>query len=295
MTGRTVERDTGATRRRGKHLAPAFPPAFASPHGADRILALQRSAGNRATARLLQRFPDTRDIDSFWSELVRQVEAENRKVGDLDCRAAANRVAGIGQAKAKHRGINARRSPLTGALYRISTDDLDATPAEAKDAYGRGWTVRDRVVSAFGRDYMKVHRGGAGGTTPTVEFYPLLPGMMIYSAESVGWKDKKKGTYRWYLRHAAIYAGNGWVRENFGAQRRNIRQGDPAEDRNLGAWGADDDPKFLTTLAIYDPFYPYRSDAEEAWLARGPMTGLAAAFDAAKQWLSDLAAAATAP
>jgi hypothetical protein len=262
----------------------ARPPPSPEPARPDVLRSLQRTAGNRATARLLQRFPEAKDIDSFWSDLVREVEAENRKVKDLDCRAASDRVAVIGNSRAKRRKITPTRTALTGPLYRISNDDLDATPTEAKEAHGRGWKVRDRVVSSFGRDYMKVHRGGADGATPTIEFYPLLPGMMIYSAEDVGWKDKKQGTYRWYLRHAAVYRSEGWIRENFGAQRRNIKQGHPQEDRSLGAYGSDDNPSFLTTLAIYDPFYAYRSKEEADWLSRAPMHAPAAIWEAAKQW-----------
>jgi hypothetical protein len=259
--------------------------AAASPAAARHpALVLQRAAGNRATARLLQRFPDASDINSFWSELSDQVEAEGREVGDLDCRAAANRVAAIGRSRAKDRGIKPIRSALKGPLYRISKDDLDATPTEVKEAHDRGWSVRDRVVSLLGRDYMKVHSGGAGGATPTVKLYPLLPGMMIYSAEDGGWKDKKNGTYRWYLRHAAIYRSNGWVRENFGAQLRNIKEGHPDEDREAGAWGEDANPKFLTTLAVYDPFYAYRSKEEADWLGRGPVNAPWATWDKRLRW-----------
>jgi hypothetical protein len=248
------------------------------------VLALQRSAGNSATARLLQRFPDRADIDKFWGELQSEVAAEGGEVHDLDCRAASNRVAAIGQKKAKQRGIKTLRSALPGPLHRISRDDLDADPTEVKEAYGRGWKVRDRVVSAFGRDYMKVHSGGADGATPKTQFYPLLPGMMIYSSEDAGWKDKRKGTYRWYLRHAAIYAGGGWVRENFGAQRRNIMQGHRSEDARWGAYDPDAKPKFLTTLAIYDPFHSFRSREEQAWLDKGAMSGTKAAVSAATSW-----------
>lgn len=214
---------------------------------------------------------------------------------DVDCREAADRVAGIGRSEASRRGIKANREPLKGRpLYRISKDDEKAEPWEAKEAHGRSWRVRDRVVSAFGRDYMKVWSGGAEGATPTVKFYPLLPGMMIYTAENAGYADKKSNTYNWYRRHAAVYKGDGWVRENFGDQLRNIKQGHEEEDA-WGAWRQPEDPKkrkktdpkFFTTLAIYDPFYSYRSKAEEAWLGRGPMTGRSAAWDAAKQWLSE--------
>jgi hypothetical protein len=260
-----------------------------------RLLALQRSAGNRATARLLQRFPDAADIDTFWSELVGEVEREGRVVKDLDCRAAANRVAAIGQSKARKRKIKPNQSPLTGPLYRIASDDLDATPTEVKEAYGRGWRVRDRVVSFSGREYMRVHSGGADGAEPTVRFFPLLPGMMIYSAEDAGWKDKGQGTYRWYLRHAAIYKGDGWIRENFGAQLRNIKQGHRSEDRTLGAYGADSHPKFLTTLAIYDPFHAYRSKADKAWLDRGAMTTGEVIMHGAAEWLSGATAPVPSP
>jgi hypothetical protein len=248
-------------------------------------LRLQRTAGNRATARLLQRFPDAADIDMFWSELADQVEAEGLDLEEVDCRAASNRMVGIGRAKAKRRKLKALREQLGGPLYRISSDDRAATPDEAKNALGRGWSVRDRVVSFGGREYLKVHSGGADDAAPTVRFYPLLPGMMIYSAESVGWQSKTKGTYRWYLRHAAIYRGGGWIRENFGAQRRNIMQGHKSEDRNLGAYGSDSDPKFLTTLAIYDPFYAFRSKEEAASLDRGPRTGLGARLERVGDWL----------
>jgi len=248
------------------------------------LLALQGAAGNAAVSRLLQRFPEAADIDNFWSNLKDRVAAECGDVHGLDCREASNRLASIGQSKAKQRGIKANRNALSGPLYRISDDDLNATATEVKEAYGRAWRVRDRVVSAFGRDFMKVFSGGAEGAQPTVHFYPLLPGMMIYSAEDAGWKDKGKGTYRWYLRHAAVYAGGGWVRENFGAQRRNIKQGDPDEDKRGGAYGLSDKPKFLTTLAIYDPFHAYRSKEEEAWVSKGPLSGLQAAVGAAASW-----------
>jgi hypothetical protein len=258
-----------------------------------RVLALQRSAGNRATARLLQRFPDAGEIDSFWSQLVREVEAKNLKLGEIDCREAADWLARIGREKAKERGIKPLRSPRQDALFRISKHDERAEPLEAKEAHGRAWRVRDRVVSAFGHDYMKVWTGGAEGSTPTPRFYPLLPGMMIYTAENAGYTSKKLNTYHWYRRHAAVYRGDGWVRENFGDQLRNIMQGHAEEDLD-GAWRlprdprkrTSEDPKFLTTLAIYDPFYAYRSKDEEAWLRGGARTGRGAAWDAAKQWLS---------
>lgn len=281
MSSRAGDRDTATAKQEASRGETGRPRSDYSS-----LLALQRSVGNAAVARLLQRFPDAGDIDTFWATLVKQVKKEKKLMEKVDCREAADRLAGIGRSVAKRRGIKANRQPLnSNLLYRISEADEDAEPWEATEAHGRGWRVRDRVVSAFGRDYMKVFSGGAGGTQPRVHFYPLLPGMMIYSAEDIGWKDKSKGTYRWYLRHAAVYAGGGWVRENFGAQRRNIKQGDPKEDTRLGAYDPSDKPKFLTTLAIYDSFYPYRSKEEEAWLSKGPMSGLQAAVGAAASWL----------
>ena len=279
MSNRAGDRDTPAAKHKeSRGITGDARSQYSS------LLALQRAAGNTAVSRALQRFPETADIETFWGNLKDRVAAEGGDVHELDCRAASNRLAAIGQSKAKQRRIKPNRSPLSGALYRISGDDLNATAAEVQEAYGRAWRVRDRVVSAFGRDYMKVFSGGASGAQPAVHFYPLLPGTMIYSAEDAGWKDKSKGTYRWYLRHAAVYAGSGWVRENFGAQRRNIKQGDPEEDTRGGAYDLSDEPKFLTTLSIYDPFHAYRSKEEEAWLSKGPMSGLQAAFGAAASW-----------
>lgn len=157
---------TAETQTRGRHPGGAASAATTAANACSRvapvtphpILGLQRAAGNRATAGLLQRFPDATDIDSFWSQLADQVAAENRMMEDIDCRAASNRLAGIGRSKAKQRRIKANRSPLKGPLYRISSADLDATPMEATEAHGRGWRVRDRVVSFSGRDYIAKQR-----------------------------------------------------------------------------------------------------------------------------------------
>ena len=291
MSSRAIEREAAAKGQQARSPEPVTREAVTTASPTEHVLTLQRSAGNRATARLLQRFPEEADIDSFWSALDNP--------GALDCREATNRLAGIGRSQAKRRGIKANREPLKDALYRISKDDYDAEPWEAKEAHNRGWRVRDRVVSAFGRDYMKVWSGGAEGATPTVKFYPLLPGMMIYTAENAGYTSKKKNTYHWYRRHAAAYKGDGEVRENFGDQTRNIKEGHRNKDTGRideDEWGAWDiprdprrrkpeDPKFFTTLAIYDPFYAYRSKAEVAWFGHAPMSAPWAAWDAATRWL----------
>jgi len=233
----------------------------ASPAGADLVLFLQRAAGNRAATRLLQRFP----VDT-----------------DIDCFQASMRVAAIGRSKARDRKLKPQRPPLDGPLYRISKHDERATPEEARAAHGRGWRVRDHVVSFGRREYLQVHMGGAGGAAPTAAFYPLLPGMIIYTAENAGWADRASGTYNWFKRHAAVYRSGGWVRDNFATQPRNIMEGHAEED-DWGAWSMPehpekDDPQFLTTLAIYDPFYAYRSEAEVLWLSRGPRSAWSAAF-----------------
>ena len=250
--------------------------------GADAVLSLQRAAGNRAAARLLQRFPAATDVESFWSELVSELNDEGRTTEDLDCFQASMRVAAIGGSKARERKLEPQRSRLNGPLYRISQHDERATPEEARAAHGRGWRVRDRVVWLGKGEYLKVHKGGAGGAAPTASYYPLLPGMIIYTAENAGWADKASGTYNWFKRHAAVYRGGGWVRDNFAAQPRNIMQGHAKED-DWGAWHRPDrpkkdDPRFLTTLAVYDPFYAYRTEAELRWLSRGARSAMSATF-----------------
>jgi hypothetical protein len=254
----------------------------ASPAGADLVLFLQRAAGNRAATRLLQRFPVATDIESFWSELVAELKKQGLTTKDIDCFQASMRVGAIGRSKARDRKLNPQRPPLDGPLYRISKHDERATPEEARAAHGRGWRVRDHVVSFGRREYLKVHMGGAGGAAPTAAFYPLLPGTIIYTAENAGWADRASGTYNWLKRHAAVYRSGGWVRDNFATQPRNIMEGHAEED-DWGAWRMPehpekDDPQFLTTLAIYDPFYAYRSEAEVLWLSRGPRNAWSAAF-----------------
>jgi len=249
---------------------------------AEAALSLQRAAGNRAAARVLQRFPAATDVESFWSELVSELKDEGRTTEDLDCFQASMRVAAIGGSKARERKLKPERSRLNGPLYRISQHDERATPEEARAAHGRGWRVRDRVVWLGRGEYLRVYTGGAGGAAPTATYYPLLPGMIIYTAENAGWADKASGTYNWFKRHAAVYRGGGWVRDNFDAQPRNIMQGHAEEDE-WGAWHRPkrpkkDDPQFLTTLAVYDPFYAYRSDAEVRWLSGGARSAMSAVF-----------------
>jgi len=247
------------------------------------MLSLQRAAGNRAATRMLQRFPVETDVESFWSELVEELKKQDRTTEDLDCFQASLRVSTIGRSKARERKLKPQRPPLDGPLHRISQHDKRATPEEASAAHGRGWRVRDHVVASLGpREYLKVHTGGAGGAAPTAAFYPLLPGMIIYTAENVGWADRSSRKYNWFKRHAAVYRGGGWVRDNFRTQPRNILVGHEEED-DWGAWKRPEDPKkddpqFLTTLAVYDPFFAYRSEAEVLWLSRGARTGLSAAF-----------------
>jgi len=248
----------------------------------DAVLFLQRAAGNRAATRLLQRFPVATDVESFWSELVTELKKEELTTEDIDCFKASMRVAEIGRSKARDRKLKPQRSALRGPLYRISKHDERATPEEARAAHGRGWSVRDHVVSFGRREYLKVHTGGAGGAAPTAAYYPLLPGMIIYTAENVGWADKARGTYNWFKRHAAVYRSGGWVRDNFATEPRNIMEGHDEED-DWGAWHMPKhpkktDPQFLTTLAIYDPFYAYRSEADVLWLSRGSRTAWSAAF-----------------
>jgi hypothetical protein len=264
------------------HTGPSVLNRLASPAGADSVLFLQRAAGNRAATRLLQRFPVDTDIESFWSELVAELKNEGLRTKDIGCFEACMRVARIGQSKARDRNLEAQRSPLDGPLYRISKHDEHATPEEARAAHGRGWRVRDHVVSFARREYLKVHIGGAAGAAPTAAFYPLLPGMIIYTAENAGWDDEAKGTYNWYKRHAAVYRGGGWVRDNFATRPRNIMESHAEEDE-WGAWHMpehpeEEDPHFLTTLSIYDPFYAYRSKAEVLWLSQGPRNAWSAAF-----------------
>src|SRR4051812_28981645 len=125
MNSRAGDRDT----RAAKHTESRGNAGDArSPHSS--LLELQRAAGNAAVSRLLQRFPEAADIATFWDTLKDRVASEGGEVHDLDCRAASNRLAAIGQSRAKQRGVKANRSPLSGPLYRISSDDLNATATE---------------------------------------------------------------------------------------------------------------------------------------------------------------------
>jgi hypothetical protein len=262
------------------HIGSSVLNRLASPAGADSVLFLQRAAGNRAATRLLQRFPAETDIESFWSELVAELKNEGLTTKDIDCFEACRRVARIGRLKAHDRKLKPQRPPLgvTEPLYRISKHDERATPEEARAAHGRAWRVRDHVVSFARREYLTVHIGGTAGAA----LYPLLPGMIIYTAENAGWDDEAKGTYNWYKRHATVYRGGGLVRDNFATRPRNIMEGHAEED-DWGAWHMPEhpkktDPHFLTTLSIYDPFYAYRSKAEVLWLSQGPRNAWSAAF-----------------
>ena len=206
--------------------------------------------GNRAFGRLLSRYPDAKEVRRMWEE-----HWASDKLKDEDCARACSIIA-------HSMGIKAKSDPL----FRVSRDDDAATPKEAKDAYSRGWKYRDRVQRDGAREVMKVHIGSAAKGAPKIRKYPLLPGMLIYTAESAGWKDEKKTTYRWYARHMQMYGGDGVVFENFvdPVDPRVLLEGAPDEDE-YGAYS----PKtgrFLTTLSIYDPFAASRTEEEKKWI-----------------------------
>jgi hypothetical protein len=212
--------------------------------------------GNRAVGRLLRspppagrqlaRWPTAADVKKMWKE-----KWETEQLDDEDCADACNQIA-------RWMGV---KGGAGKPVFRISKDDDEATATEAAEAYSRGFKYRDRIVKIADDEFMKVHSGKGGKNVPTVRSFPLLPGMLIYTAENAGWKDKEKKTYRWYLRHMQMYGGNGVVYENFRSPTnpRTLLEGDPDEDK-AGAYNTGD---FLVTLSIYDPFFSMRTPSEQ--------------------------------
>jgi len=209
-----------------------------------------RSASPCGSGPVLARWPSAEDVRKVWEEHWKPDDLDKR-----DCVVACNHIA-------KQMGVDDASGQTP--LFRISKDNDEATPTEAKQAYSRGFRYRDRVVTDGAHEYLRVY----SGVPPKhkIRRYPLLPGMLIYTAESAGWKDKERGTYRWYLRHMQMYGGNGVVYENWLSPTeprgpRTLLEGADSEDKD-GAYGRSGGSKFVVTLAIYDPFLDQRTEKE---------------------------------
>jgi len=210
------------------------------------LLALQASAGNRAVQLLMRQGdpPSRKQIETLWER--EWTEA----MPDEECTDVARRMA---------RRLGGVKRDAGTPVIRFSTHDKDATPQEVAEAHSRSKKNHkkkylDRVLP--NTDTLFVHSGSAAdGKDPIRTEFQLLPGMLIYTAEDGGYKNKKAGTYRWFWRNMMMYAGDGFVYENWV----------PADDpRNL--WTADDDhgvhpssDKFVVVLSIYDPFKEHRA------------------------------------
>lgn len=225
-------------------------PAGARPTPGHPVLALQRTIGNRATGGLLLRTPDpptAADVSSAWRKHSKWTPEDRGETED--CAAAAKRIARLmGGDVAKMR------------TYRFSRSDRMSTAEERKAARSRGWRFRDRIVTGADGDFLEVWSGihdPASGLQPTAHRYPLLPGMLIYTAEGAD-RDGK-----WSLRHMMMYAGDGKVQENFRSPRSPRDLTDrPGGDLD-GAYGTG---SFHVVLSIHDPFAERRGWWTKAWL-----------------------------
>lgn len=233
-------------------------------------------AGNRAVAQLARRKsgrggPTYAELLEVWKASYSEFhfsDDENLQVSKryLDCAKTCNLIAAKMGVKFNHH--------IDKALFRISDRDTDPNPQESKEAFDRGKKgLADRVVKRDDGEYMKVHRGM--GDSPTVEEYPLLPGMLIYTAESIGWASKAKKNVEWQQRHMQMYAGGGKVFENvMGKSKRNgfnLRTMLEGDKNAKFVWNRGKGQKFQTTLSIWDPFFARRTQEKQDWIrAKAP-------------------------
>jgi hypothetical protein len=141
----------------------------------------------------------------------------------------------------------------------LKDDLVEVEPYEEEEARSRGKKVVDKIVtspSADRPDQYVVYAGKPGNLTAA--FYPVLPGMLVYTAENLAWRDPVNKLYRWWDRHMMMYAGGGIAYENFR---------DP-NDPDWGPRNVSEDPIayekgsiFSVGLALYDPFEAQRGKA----------------------------------
>jgi hypothetical protein len=185
--------------------------------------------------------PSSKEIKNLW------LDEWTPKTPDEKCTEVARRMA---------RHLGGVTQDAGTPVIRFSKHDEDATAQEVAEAHSRGHKYRDRVLP--NTDTLVIHSGSAAaGKKPKRTEFQLLPGMLIYTAEDGGWKDKKLRTYQWYWRHMMMYAGKGVVYENWV---------NPSSSRNL--WKPENDHgvhprsyKFVAVLSIYDPFKEHRAAA----------------------------------
>lgn len=276
MEGHAVERETAATPSRVPRRDPDL-----TLSAAEEVLALQRSAGNRAVASALaapptrplarqprltrskRKPPRIKDVEKMWEEKYSEVYEKYP-----DCGSCARKMAQL---------LGGQWSPPP---LMLKNDLEKAEPYEEEEARSRGLKVVDKIVtspSADRPDQYVVYAGKPGRLT--VAFYPVLPGMLVYTAESLAWRDRRKKLYRWWDRHMMMYAGGGIAYENF----RDPNDPNP----NNGPRNVSEDPIaygsgsiFSVGLALYDPFEAQRGKAMvEEFIA--DMVGLGAIWPAA--------------
>jgi hypothetical protein len=186
---------------------------------------------------------------------------------DEDCVAACRRISG-------ELGVKAPDKPL----YRLKASEKSANNREWRDALSRGLKYPDKVVKVDQGEYLKVYSGRyeRKGRKPTARLYPLLPGMLIYTAENLAWEDRSTRKYKWFDRHMMMYAGDGEVYENFRPPPRPEDTPDPHDtaydtgprDLLADTGGAyESGTSFVVGLSIYDPFFELRP-----WWQRGLLT-----------------------
>ena len=200
------------------------------------------AAGNAAVSRRLardKRPPSVADVKRLWvDKWTATMDAE-------DCGTVARRMAGL---------LGGVKYPPPKAM--LKDDLIAATPEEEQAARSRGVKHSDRVFPGP-PDVYRVYSGPADKLD--AEFHLLRPGMLIYTAESLAWRDRARKLYRWHDRHMLMYGGGGIAYENFvpASSPRDISKDPTAYAGSL----------FSVGLAIYDPFEGVRKgDAADEFI-----------------------------
>jgi hypothetical protein len=203
----------------------------------ERVAVLARAAGNAAVSRQLARDkqpPTAADVKDLW------VEKWTSALRDEDCGTVARRMAGL---------LGGRTRPPAKAM--LKDDLIAATPKEVDEARSRGVKHGDRLIDGDPAMY-RVYGGTADSLDAT--FHVIRPGMLIYTAESLAWRDRARKLYRWHDRHMLMYGGGGIAFENFVDAKRPR---DLTKDHTAYAGSL-----FSVGLAIYDPFEGLRKDTK---------------------------------
>jgi hypothetical protein len=229
---------TPPPERAQPHAPPPYSDLAARPveERAAVLAAYSRSAGNAAVCRQLARDkqpPTAADVKDLW------VDRWTSAMVAEDCGTVARRMAGL---------LGGDKYPAPKAM--LKEDLVNATPKEVEEAQSRGTKYSDRLVDGDPARYV-VYSGMAGSLHADV--HPILPGMLMYTAESLAWRDRERELYRWHKRHMLMYGGGGIAYENFVDARRPR---DLTKD-NVAYAGS----LFSVGLALYDPFDDLRKKA----------------------------------